>query len=207
MNYQNINEQFVKANKGNRFNVTIDNGKVLKNIGFFISGGHICYLTSRQKRHGYYIHGSDLMYIKSLELVPKSTYDTRKNAKSILKKIHPNAWLPIKHELEAFINGEKEENEMHEYCKGKVRYYSQSIKKLLGESEYNKLVESFEEQTPYKWSRPSYSRGNGRDLSISCEINNDGLYRAYFSSEFKGCCNGDYYLLLNPNKAIFYERD
>jgi hypothetical protein len=207
MNYQNINEEFVKVNKGNRFNVTLDNGRVLKNIAFFISGCRLCFMTSRQKRYGSLVHGSDLTFMKSLELVTKPTYDTKKNAESILKRIHPNAWSPVKDELEAFINGEKEENKLHEYCKGKVRYYGKSIKKLLGVSKYNKLVESFENQTPYKWSRRSYSRGNGRDLSISCEINNDGLYRAYFSSEFKGCLNGDYFLLLNPNKAIYYERD
>ena len=80
------------------------------------------------------------------------------------------------------------------------------LKKLLGDREYSLLVNAFENKTNFTWSRNSYS-SKGRDLSISAKLCEDGIYRAWFSSEFSGCANGDYYLLISPNIAVYYERD
>lgn len=38
-------------------------------------------------------------------------------------------------------------------------------------------------------------------------INNNGVYRGYYSEEFRNCGNGHYYLLFDATHAIFYEDD
>lgn len=47
----------------------------------------------------------------------------------------------------------------------------------------------------------------GRDYSVETKMGEDGIFRAWYSSEYTGCLNGDYYYLLAPNKAIFVETD
>ena len=48
-------------------------------------------------------------------------------------------------------------------------------------------------------------RGNGgRDISISHQTNIDCVF---WSSEFPGCGNGDYYIVANEKEVIFLERD
>ena len=48
---------------------------------------------------------------------------------------------------------------------------------------------------------------NGTYEYVTRKIGKDGVFRAWFSSEYKGCGNGDYYLLINPTQAIFVEKD
>ena len=38
-------------------------------------------------------------------------------------------------------------------------------------------------------------------------INDNDVYRGFYSEEFKGCGNGHYYLLFDATHAIFYEDD
>jgi hypothetical protein len=35
----------------------------------------------------------------------------------------------------------------------------------------------------------------------------DGVFRAWYSSEYAGCGNGQYYILINPHYASFMEPD
>jgi hypothetical protein len=49
--------------------------------------------------------------------------------------------------------------------------------------------------------------GKRRDLSIETKLCEDGIFRAWYSSEYRGCANGDYYLVISPTQAIYYERD
>lgn len=201
-----IDNEFVEKNKGKRFNVTLTSGYVYKKISFFIGHnyGSIAYHNSRQKRMGSFWRTNDEL-IQSIEEVAKPIYNTKKNIKSYLKKIHNNAWSDIKVKLNKVLDGELTENDVHEYLVGKVKY-RRDIKKLLGTREFEKLVEAFEQKKEYKWNRNTY-RHTGRDLSLSTRLCDDGVFRAWFSSEYMGCGNGDYYLLINPTTAIYYERD
>ena len=199
-----VTKQFVEDNKGKRFNVTLKNGYVYNKIEFFTGEYGICYHNSRQKRYGmYWRHNNS--EIKEIVEVNKPVYDTKKNIKSYLKKIHPNAWDDIKQDLTKVLDGTKPEINLHEYLTGKVKY-RRDIKKLLSVTEFNLLVDAFENKKAFSWHRNTYSP-SGRDLSIRTRLCEDGIYRAWFSSEFMGCANGDYYLLINPTTAIYYERD
>jgi len=198
----NITEEFVKENKDKKFTVTLEDGRIFKNIKFFIStNGCICYHVRNQKRYGYHFPCYDK--IKNItEHLPK-VYNNVSNAKTILKKIHPNAWNNIKEEMKKVIDGESVQDfEWH--FTGKLKF--RNVSSLLSDYERKRLKESFENKISFGWHQNTHHH-SGRDLSISVEIGEDNELRAYFSSEFMGCGNGDYWLLLNPTTAIYYERD
>lgn len=50
-------------------------------------------------------------------------------------------------------------------------------------------------------------RGEKRDYTVETKMCKDGVFRAWYSSEYSGCGNGDYYILLNPTQAFFAETD
>lgn len=199
-----VTEQFVKDNKDKRFTISFEDGNVLKNIKLFIgTTGGIGYLQGRQKRQGSYFP----IYNTISEIVEvtkkKKEYNSIDNAKCILKKIHPNVWNSLKQEMKQVINGEfSQDFEWH--FKGKLNF--KNITQYLTEHEKQRLVEAFEQGKDFSWKRKTYHHA-GRDLSISLERHTDGNLYAYFSSEYMGCGNGDYWLLLNPTTAIYYERD
>lgn len=200
-----IDNKFIEDNKGNKITVTFKDGSVLKNIKLFVSStGNFGYLSGRQKRRGSFFP----LYreIEKIDIINKKVkiYDNIKNAQCILKKIHPNAWVEIQENMKRIINGGEPDTDFEWHFKGKLNL--RNISSLLNTHEKNRLVEAFENKTDYNWSKPTYHH-RGRDLSISTKMGDDGKFRAWFSSEYMGCGNGDYYLLLNPTTAIFYETD
>lgn len=197
-----MTEQFVKDNKDKRFTISFENGDVLKNIKLFIgTTGCIGYLQGNQKRQGRYFPTYDT--ISNIVEVTKKEYNKIDNAKRILKKIHPNVWDSLKEEMRTVINGEFSQD-FDWHFSGKLNF--KNITQYLTEQEKKRLVEAFENKTDFHWKRNTYHHA-GRDLSISVEKHEDGRFYAYFSSEYMGCGNGDYWLLLNPTTAIYYERD
>ena len=52
-----------------------------------------------------------------------------------------------------------------------------------------------------------YSWDCGYDCSVSTEMGADGIYRGWFSQEYRGTGNGHYWLLISPTQAIFAEND
>ena len=60
-------------------------------------------------------------------------------------------------------------------------------------------------------NKTSYSSGRcdfrGYDASVSIEIKEDGSMWGYLSLEFRGCGNGHYYILINDNSFIYYDKD
>lgn len=60
-------------------------------------------------------------------------------------------------------------------------------------------------------NKTSYRSGcrdfRGYDASVSIEIKEDGSMWGYLSLEFRGCGNGHYYLLINDNCFIYYDKD
>lgn len=65
------------------------------------------------------------------------------------------------------------------------------------------VEEAFENRTPYSYSSP----GRRRDVSIEMRVCDDGVFRAWYRSEYPGCGNGQYFLLLNPTTASLSEYD
>jgi hypothetical protein len=197
-----ITKQFVEENRSKRFNVILDNGKVLNKIAFFVStDGTICYHNSRQRRYGYYF-GSET--IKSITEVVKKQPTIKGNAKSLYNRTHPNAWTCLREEWLNISKGGEITQDFEWHYKGTLNY--RNIACELGRSELSMLKDAFENKTSFNWSRRAKAP-QGRDLSIEAKVCDDGVFRAWFSSEFAGCANGDYYLLINPTTAIYYERD
>lgn len=78
-----------------------------------------------------------------------------------------------------------------------------NISKLFPSYVIDCLEEAFKNKTKYSYGKC----GSKRDYSVSTQMDDDGVFRAYFSSEYHLCGNGDYYLLLNPTTAVFMETD
>lgn len=45
------------------------------------------------------------------------------------------------------------------------------------------------------------------DCRVSTKLGTDGIYRGWFSQEYRGTGNGHYWLLISPTQAIFAEHD
>lgn len=198
-----ITREFIEANKDKRFNIELGNGVKLNRVGFFISVcENLCYKNSRQKRNGFLIpYRWD---IKNIVEVKKKETSVLGNAKIILNRINVNAWTDIQTSLKGFINGGEKSSEFEYHWNGRLNF--RNVTTLLNKTEQEEIKKAFQEKKEFRWSRRT-SHHSGRDLSIHCNLCDDGIYRAWFSSEYMGCGNGDYYLLLSPTTAIYYERD
>jgi len=198
-----VTKEFVEQNKDKRFKIVFENGTVFKNVKLFVSTwGCIGYLSGHQKRCGYSFPIYDK--IKEITEIKKKEITNIGNAKTILKKIHPNAWIDIQEDMKRIINGGDIDQDFEWHFKGKLNF--RNISSLLNTHEKKRLKEAFENKTEYQWHRNTYHH-RGRDLSLSTKLCDDGKFMAWFSSEYMGCGNGDYYLLINPTTAIFYETD
>jgi hypothetical protein len=202
---ETVTEEWVKENKEKRFTIKFENGNELKNIKLFVGTfGNIGYLQGRAKRMGKYFPAYDKIESITDVTKPKKEYTAIGNAKIILNKIHKNSWDELKEDMQSIIDGENPKESFDWHFKGKLKF--RNVSTLLNEWEKKRLIEAFEEKNEWRWSRNG-SGNNGRDLSISTRVCEDGIFRAWFSSEYIGCGNGDYWLLLNPTTAIYYERD
>ena len=79
----------------------------------------------------------------------------------------------------------------HEY--GKDKYEKEHIINQIKQCITNKS------KYTYHWNK---KYDNSIELSF-----NDEYYRAWYSEEYKGYCNGYYYFMLNETHAIFGEKD
>ena len=198
-----VTREFIEANRGKRFNVVFDDGSKLNKIGFFVSSnGVICYMTSRQKRRGYVfpIYNN----IKSIDEVIIKQPTIKGNAKTLFNRTHKNAWSELRKEWEGISNGDEITQDFKWHFCGKLNF--RNISSEMSPTQRAMLKDAFETNSSYKWNRRA-NAPQGRDLSIEARLCDDGVFRAWFSSEFPGCLNGDYYLLINPTTAIYYERD
>ena len=197
-----LSHDWVKENKGKRFNVTNTDGSVLKNISFFISTcGSICYHTGKQTRTGRMFKYWDMDTCE--EITPKEITNSG-NVKKLLGRMHKNVWSDLKETFEGIKNGGEIDTDFRYHFTGKLNF--RSITTLLNSHERVRIQEAFENQADWTWSRNTNSP-QGRDLRIETKMCSDGIFRAWFSSEYMGCGNGDYYLLLSPTTAVYYERD
>lgn len=83
------------------------------------------------------------------------------------------------------------------------RFKTRSIKGLFPPHVIEQLREAIGQKKEYHYSKD----GARRDYSLSVKNCKDGVLRAWFSSEYAGCGNGDYYILINPTTALFVETD
>jgi hypothetical protein len=163
---------------------------------FISTNGIFCYTFG--KRTGFYFDSSMIESLISIEAVlPEETRAGKlKLVKSFANRIHPNAWANLREEINA------------DPGKALDRYGAMvtSIKSKFPDYVIVQLKEAFEKKEQYSYRMDAWGK-KGRSLGVETKPCEDGVFRAWFSSEYPGCANGDYWLLINPTTAIFMETD
>lgn len=187
--------------------------------------GAECLLSNRENsRSGWSIHSLIADPIHLNKIVDVEVFEPKKEemskeeflqkeAQKVVNRIHPNLWDNLKEEYQEFIEkgsacyeGDWKDAPYALSNNGKAKF--RSITSVFDEHVLREIKRAIENKTEYSHSKPtsSYS-GRGRDRSVSMKMGDDGIFRAWFSSEYPGCGNGDYYYLINPTTALYVERD
>ena len=153
------------------------------------------FYVNKRKCHSGYGIGAVLNRIVKIRTVDdgKKPYDFEKDMERVRRAIHPNLrdWV------------ENKDGGIRKLGEYNGRFKTRSIKGLFLPHIIEQLREAMEQKKDYKYTK----YGVRRDYSLSVKNCKDGVLRAWFSSEYSGCGNGDYYILINPTTAIFVETD
>lgn len=184
--YQKIGVEFSEE-----VEVRVNQSKVRKlkemKVNFFESSqGNFCYTF--YARTGHPLYTIDYKKICSLYIVKPDAADRQKKVERFLKKFHPNAWDDIKQNPDKIKDSDME---------------TVNIKNKFPPEVIEQLKKAFDQKLDFYYFQP----GEKRDLSVKTKLGEDGIFRAWYSSEFAGYGNGSYYLLINPTTAAFREDD
>lgn len=135
--------------------------------------------------------------------------DNIKACENFLKKCHKNLWKNIQAECRKYLET-KNEDDLPDF----IRWYGTNVKYVSIKSKlpYNKeyylqqLKYAIENEKELYFAFEAKSNA-GRDRSYRIEQLTDGSIKGFYSSEYANCGNGDYFLIINPTTAMFYERD
>ena len=228
MEYQEIHD-LVYAHNGKKFTITYKNGNKEQKRLFISTCNDVCEFAYRSRTKGRMI---PLYNVVSVEPLIVNSGDTRirkcrTNLKNIIKYLTASGfWTPMLNGAKYFQSLTDEEllalcdyDHYHKIMgelrdKGIKWFGSDSFSSLFyrpiktmnfhkydREFHKNLIAESITKKTNigYKWT-------NGYDNSY--EVNFDREYPcAWYSEEFRGCCNGHYYFLLDNCHAVFGEND
>lgn len=164
-------------------------------VKFFINDGRVCYTTTG--RTGYLISSMSYPNVRELILANREVsmeereIKNRKRQSSQFKRI-----LREKYDNITWSNLTETSFEPGS------RFYN-ITKCNFPSFVYTDLENAFKNKTSYHYK----TYGTRRDFSVETKMSEDGIFRAWFSSEYAGCGNGQYYLLINPTTAVFYEND
>ena len=155
----------------------------------------------------YFDDRKDKTYADELEL----------KQKYIQKNRHPNLWQDLADEynfsqiqLDKFrretvgLSHSEAYSKAGDYGLPQIETHKTITMTSAGMPEYaqKELKKAIEEKRDYR-----YSWDCGYDCSVSTKMGEDGIYRGWFSQEFRGTGNGHYWLLISPTQAIYAERD
>lgn len=180
--------------------------KELKELSCYFFVGNktdeLCY--SQRGRTGYHVFGCfPWRNVEKIVLIHRDRPDKKEERKSDREKL-------MKRVLNARFD-EKTWSNLTEDSLPEARKNFYYIKNVFDEYDMARIQKAFENKEEFNIQKDDTwkmrRKGNGRHYSASGKMCDDGVYRAWFSSEFAGCANGDYYLLLNPQVAVFCERD
>ena len=122
-----------------------------------------------------------------------------RKVKIIIYKIHPNLWQDI---VEKYNNGDMDP------IGADCRYEIRSIQDIFPPEELKILAEAIKYKQDYSFCKYYYGCSpNGRDYSVEVRLMKNGTLHGWFSSEYRGTGNGDYYILINATQAVFVETD
>lgn len=160
---------------------------------FFMHEGSLCYTPTG--RSGWYIHDMSFQKVDRIEVFHES-HPERLSKK---QDVQDALWRRI--QRERFNEVTWSDLEKDSFRENSHPFYY--IKKVFNQWDMDHIQKAFEEKSSFS-IRVSKEL---RDYSVEGRMCDDGVYRAWFSSEFSGWANGAYYLLLNPQIAVFREHD
>lgn len=174
-------------------------------VKLFVSDENILAYTYH-KRTGFAFEYNWIDKIKEVVVPDKETEDKinekiNKDKKinqliNLMKKTKDYVWPEVQNEV---LSGEYKIIVNH-YTKN---IKTANIKKIFSKTDYNRIKDAIENKKNMS-VRTSTSK---RDHSIEIKVLDDGTVRGWYSSEYSGMLNGDYYLLLTPEKALYVETD
>lgn len=133
--------------------------------------------------------------VRKIVLPDKKEINWEKESRLMRGRIHPNAWADLQDKLS------DDGTYLREHLYGNLSVIS--IASRFPGHVITSLRKAFEEKTQFSYR----TYGDKRDLTVETKLCEDGIFRAWYSSEYSGCGNGSYYLLLNPTTAAFKEDD
>lgn len=153
------------------------------------------FYVNKRKCHSGYGIGTILDKIVRIRAVDdnKKPYDFEKDMERVRRATHPNLrdWV------------ENKDGGIRKLGEYNGRFKTRNIRRLFQPHIIEQLREAIEQKKDYKYTK----HGERRDYSLSVKNCKDGILRAWFSSEYSGCGNGNYYILINPTTALFVETD
>ena len=216
-------EKYVYVSEGEKHEIRL----------FISTNNDICFAPKRRRNGGYMLSVSEMEKWDSLTKVNKGNKTDlvkrmRKRAESGIEMLNESGlWVDIKKELMKFIDL-SDDDIRRDFIDGDV-YETYRTKKYDWLNSYQVF---FSLKAKKCWKNPSFgkydfSKDNIIDYfkrSISDKkpirftwrnvydntleiISDNGIYRGFYSEEFRGCGNGHYYLLFDATHAIFYEDD
>ena len=188
----------IEFDKPSKVRVDSRNEKSLKSaeMRFFNSRqGNFCYTFYSST--GYPLSYMEYRNIRRLSIDSKPLFEGKRIKKVLAlgRRIHPNAWDDLKAKILA-----KPKEYLHYYTLGPISIAGKFPSHVL-----DQIKKAFETKADFRYDGGFC--GKRRDFSVSTRLCPDGIFRAWFSSEYHGCGNGSYYLLINPTTAAFREDD
>jgi len=211
------------------FNVKVKDGRVFKKRLFITDSGQIAEADKFRKTcyTGHYIHFFDYNLWDSLELISRDIrYGLvnhnaifQRNVKNAVKYLesglglNPKFLEKLKSALPFSGDFENNKDKLGEIL-GVDTMHSLALRPIetsnfgpgITEVIRRELLRAILENRSYSSGRHHF---NGRDVSISYEPDKTASsgYNCWYSREYAGCGNGDYYLALDDKHVLFVERD
>jgi hypothetical protein len=195
-----------------RGGIKVTDGYTFKKL-FVTSDDRACYCITEGAHSGRYLPQGEVM---DIEIKPKEKKDYGAQWANIARHMMENKINPdIAEAIEKHLRGEAEHiSGMQNYWKRTDRPKIMSFTDLVGEWTIPRMMEAAHARDAHLddkkegWKDFRVNRdGIKRDRSITLWFTNADNVRYSGASEYRGCGNGDYYIMFNRNTAFYSESD
>jgi hypothetical protein len=170
-------------------------------LRFFLNAGdrEPCYFGEKCRSRGFRLSDfpiGSLVDFQVLEPASQTGPTAAQLAQRARKHFHPNLWQKLAAEIEADpvkATHYKRPNEMRLV----------DIRRHFNPATLDWIAKAIEEKRDFRFE----GNGTKRNFRAEGKLCEDGQYCAWYSSEYAGCANGSYYLLISPTIAFFREDD
>lgn len=211
-----------KKNGRNEFRVTGTDGKVNRMRLFLSSGGNIAFFKPHSRRHGYVLNLDAVSAVHPVQHREVSFEDQfRKNAHKLFDILTASGlWANISRQIQ---DAEFEYDKFTESGKRNTEFAREIADWNVKRMDFRRISDGDSVNEYYRaeilrsmTNGENYRTGriSGRKYDVSFQLDNghtennsDGIKRAWYSEEYRGCGNGHYYLAIDHERAIYYEKD